>query len=194
MKKQKTQKGITLIALIITIVVLMILAVVAIGAVQDSDIIGHAEDAATKYNTAAKKEEDELNNYIKEIESKIPKTAAEMISEKNSYIAANPEKYTFAVDIEAEDDPGLFNTVKKVYSDLISAGFEIDEGFVGTTDAGEKYVELDDTNNVSRETTDSGIEMKYYVLATYKATKMNVYFTLGLDSANTEMKIVKYSL
>ena len=46
------QKGITLVALIITIVVLLILAVVAIGAVSESNIINHASNAATSYNTA----------------------------------------------------------------------------------------------------------------------------------------------
>ena len=52
----KTQKGITLIALIITIVVLLILAVVAIGAVRDSGIIGHAQNAGEDYTEAQEKE------------------------------------------------------------------------------------------------------------------------------------------
>lgn len=46
------QKGITLVALIITIIVLLILAVVTIGAVKDSSIVNHAENAADKYNSA----------------------------------------------------------------------------------------------------------------------------------------------
>ena len=54
------QKGITLVALIITIIVLLILAVVAIGAVTDSDIIGHAEDAADTYNAAQANEVKEI--------------------------------------------------------------------------------------------------------------------------------------
>lgn len=60
MKKSKTQKGITLLALIITIVVLLILAVVAIGAVRDSGIIMHAQDAGTKYTEAQVKEKLDL--------------------------------------------------------------------------------------------------------------------------------------
>ena len=51
------QKGITLVALIITIVVLLILAVVAIGAVRDSSIINHAQNAAKDYNSARADEE-----------------------------------------------------------------------------------------------------------------------------------------
>ena len=52
----KKQNGITLIALIITIVVLLILAVVAIGAVQDSGIIGHAQNAGEDYTEEQEKE------------------------------------------------------------------------------------------------------------------------------------------
>ena len=52
----KRQKGITLIALIITIVVLLILAVVAIGAVRDSGIIGHAQNAEKDYTEEQEKE------------------------------------------------------------------------------------------------------------------------------------------
>ena len=52
MRKLKAQEGITLVALIITIVVLLILAVVSIGAVKDSDIMVHAQDAAGGYEQA----------------------------------------------------------------------------------------------------------------------------------------------
>lgn len=45
----REQKGITLVALIITIVVLLILAVVSIGAVQNSRIIDHSQNAATSW-------------------------------------------------------------------------------------------------------------------------------------------------
>ena len=64
MKKLKTQKGITLIALIITIVVLLILAAVAIGAVQDSNIVGYAQNAAGGYDKAKGDE----NNTISDME------------------------------------------------------------------------------------------------------------------------------
>lgn len=63
MKKLKSQKGITLIALIITIVVLLIIAGVAIGTLQESNIIGQAQNAAGKYNSAKKNEVDVLDNY-----------------------------------------------------------------------------------------------------------------------------------
>ena len=56
MKKTKMEKGITLIALIITIIVLLIMAVVTIGAIQDSKIIDHAQNAADDYSVAQEKE------------------------------------------------------------------------------------------------------------------------------------------
>ena len=57
MLNTKKNTGITLVALIITVVVLLILAVVAIGAVKDSNIIGHAQDAATGYEIEQEKEQ-----------------------------------------------------------------------------------------------------------------------------------------
>ena len=56
MKKARLEKGITLIALIITIVILLILAAVTIGTVKDSEIIGHAQSAASEYVIAQEKE------------------------------------------------------------------------------------------------------------------------------------------
>ena len=57
MKKTKAQKGITLIALIITIVILLILALVTIGAVKDSKIIDHAQNASSEYTVEQEKEQ-----------------------------------------------------------------------------------------------------------------------------------------
>lgn len=48
----REQKGITLVALIITIVVLLILAIVSIGAVKDSGIINHSQNAADTWEAA----------------------------------------------------------------------------------------------------------------------------------------------
>ena len=65
------QKGITLVALIITIIVLLILAVVAIAAVQDSDIINHAENAVNTHVNAAANEQVLLQEYINHIENHV---------------------------------------------------------------------------------------------------------------------------
>ena len=63
MKKQKMNKGITLIALILTIIVLLILAVVAISAVTGNGIIAHAKNAKTQYTQAQTNEQELLSNY-----------------------------------------------------------------------------------------------------------------------------------
>ena len=81
MKKFKKQKGITLVALIITIVVLLILAMVAIGAVQESNIIGHAQNAAGSYNQAK-------NNEITEIAS--AEGILDKYSPKQEIVTGNP--------------------------------------------------------------------------------------------------------
>lgn len=67
--KIKGSKGITLVALIITIVVLLILAMVAIGALQERNIVTHAQNATTTYENALKKENELLADYLTEIES-----------------------------------------------------------------------------------------------------------------------------
>ena len=72
MKKFKEEKGITLVALIITIVVLLILAVVAIGSLQESKIIGHAQNAAGGYNQAKANEIGYLIGYEETINKYVP--------------------------------------------------------------------------------------------------------------------------
>ena len=68
MKELKKQNGITLIALIITIILLLILAIVTISAVNEGNLFAHANNAATKYQEEAKRE----NDKISELLSKIP--------------------------------------------------------------------------------------------------------------------------
>ena len=83
MKKQKTQKGITLIALIITIIVLLILAVVAINAVKNGGIIQHAQYATSSYKKADIKERAELVKAELMVDSKMDKS---VILSKQAYI------------------------------------------------------------------------------------------------------------
>ena len=70
MKKQ--EKGITLMALIITIIVLLILAVVTIGAVQDSKIIEHAQNAGDSYAIGQEKEQIGLALSEWQLENALP--------------------------------------------------------------------------------------------------------------------------
>ena len=68
MKKQKMNKGITLIALILTIIVLLILAVVAINAVKGDGIIAHAKNAKKDYTEAQANEQTTLQGYLDKLE------------------------------------------------------------------------------------------------------------------------------
>ena len=81
MKKNKTEKGITLVALIITIIVLLILAVVAIGVVTGDGILFHAKDASTKYAEKAEEENSTFQGYVEVIkaETKISSIASTTI-------------------------------------------------------------------------------------------------------------------
>lgn len=65
MKKTNTQKGITLIALIITIVILVVLAAVAISQINNDQLIGRSNSAATLYNQSKINEIEILKNYSK---------------------------------------------------------------------------------------------------------------------------------
>ena len=66
---KRNEKGITLIALIITIVVLLILAVVAIGQAQETNIVGYAQNAASKYEQAQANEIGLLSTYETTLET-----------------------------------------------------------------------------------------------------------------------------
>ena len=85
MKNLKNNKGITLIALIITIVVLLILAVVAIGQAQDSNIVGYAQNASTKYDEAKGNEIDLLSQYETQIENILRKDRIYSFKDENGY-------------------------------------------------------------------------------------------------------------
>ena len=85
MKKQKRDKGITLIALILTIIVLLILAVVAINAVKGDGIISHAKNARKDYEDKAKKEEDLLKYYEGMLETQEVVPTTDQLQEKYQF-------------------------------------------------------------------------------------------------------------
>ena len=72
MRKTKMEKGITLIALIITIVVLLILAVASIGAIRNSKIITHSQDASNEHIIGQEKEKIQLALGEWQIQKNIP--------------------------------------------------------------------------------------------------------------------------
>ena len=98
MKKLKREKGITLIALIITIVVLLILAGVAIGTLQESNIIGKAKDAASKYETEKQNE----NEAILDMEKWLDKYGEDSGNSSSPVgpMSTEPKAYLIRVDSE----------------------------------------------------------------------------------------------
>ena len=59
----KKQRGITLVALLITIVVLVILAGISIASIQNNNIIGQADSAATQFKEEQKSENTFIASY-----------------------------------------------------------------------------------------------------------------------------------
>ena len=76
MKKQREEKGITLVALVVTIIVLIILAGVTLNIVFDNDgIINKTQQAAGKYENAQKKEEEllgQVEDYLEYVNTNPP--------------------------------------------------------------------------------------------------------------------------
>ena len=69
----KGQKGITLVALVITIIVLLILAGVSISVLTNTNILGNANNAVTKYNAEATK----TDNLIEQLDNLLQKWATD---------------------------------------------------------------------------------------------------------------------
>ena len=109
MKKQKMNKGITLIALILTIIVLLILAVVAINAVKGDGIIAHAKNAKTDYSGAQTNEKTTLQGYLDKLEES--QLASVKIKDNLNKVLST------GANITLEDDFG--NKIK------VPAGFKI---------------------------------------------------------------------
>ena len=100
MKKQS--KGITLIALVITIIVLLILAGITINlTIGQRGILNRAEEAGRNYQEAAKREGEQLTNFLKETDDIIdglggqskplPENALAKKVEIGDYVAYNPK-------------------------------------------------------------------------------------------------------
>ena len=98
MKKNKQEKGITLIALIITIVVLLILASVAISSIQNDGLLSYAENAANKFNQSQSDEKDVLGSYLNYLKENIDDSETigdATVGEKVTSISTiNGKKYT----------------------------------------------------------------------------------------------------
>ena len=99
----RNEQGITLIALIITTVVLLILAIVAIGQAQESDIVGYAQNASSKYVEAQTNEIDLLSTYETTLETLAAEKIVLELPGINAKYTILPSKQSFMVEGEESD-------------------------------------------------------------------------------------------
>ena len=99
----KQRRGITLVALVITIIVLLILAGITINlTIGQRGILNRAEEAGRNYQEAAKREGEQLANFLKEADDIIdglggqskplPENALAKKVEIGDYVAYNPKE------------------------------------------------------------------------------------------------------
>ena len=163
MNLKRNEKGITLIALIITIVVLLILAVVAIGQAQESNIVGYAQNAASKYTEAEANEVSLLTTYETQLEA--------LSAEKVVLEAGDGAKLTILpakgdVMVEGYDGgkkityTGTF-TIESVTEDEITLWIKVPglgETLMLVTQAKEFYIEGEKLQVISYNVSDDTLE------------------------------------
>ena len=99
----KQRRGITLVALVITIIVLLILAGITINlTIGQRGILNRAQEAGRNYQEAAKREDEQLANFLKEADDIInglggqskplPENALAKKVEIGDYVAYNPKE------------------------------------------------------------------------------------------------------
>ncbi len=125
MKKQR--KGITLIALVITIIILLILAGITINlTIGQRGILNRAQEAGRNYQEAAKREDEELANFLKEADDIIdglggqskplPENALAKKVEIGDYVAYDPRA-------------GVTDTSKLSYKSEVGTGSSHGNGY-----------------------------------------------------------------
>ena len=115
-KKNKQNKGITLIALIITIVVLLILAVVTINAVNEGNLFVHANNAATRYQEEAQRENDKISELLSKIPGEGGGTGTGEIPDAlRRYILGEDGKGVIAF-VEAPSGDGIWSIMSGVFT------------------------------------------------------------------------------
>ena len=130
MKKLKQNTGITLVALVITIIVLLILAGITINlTVGQRGILNRAQEAGKNYEEVAKREDQQLSNFLKEADDIIsgingeslplPENALAKKVEIGDYVAYNPKE-------------GVTDTSKLSYTSPVGTGSSHGNGYTDT--------------------------------------------------------------
>ena len=138
MKRNRQEKGITLIALIITIIILIILTAVTLNNVIGTDLIGFAGSAAGNYIDAEKEEEEKISELISKGEE------AGQIGGLGGSQDADDEKNIYTIELTAFSKKGeeIPIEVKKVTK--TEDGTEVNDGLT--------YIySLEDTEKAKKE-------------------------------------------
>ena len=126
----QNKAGITLVALVITIIVLLILAGITINlTIGQRGILRRAEEAGRNYQEAAKREDEQLSNFLKEAddiidglggESKpLPENALAKKVQIGDYVAYDPKE-------------GVTDTSKLSYTSPVGTGSSHGNGYTDT--------------------------------------------------------------
>ena len=126
--------------------VLLILAMVAIGTLQESNIIGHAQNAAGSFNQAKVNEISLLEQYEKEIEDNLPKQEEVVWGEYQGglmYIGNNKDvkitsNFLLVEEMELNETQNGLNKTGKTKQITLSDVMVIDLGIIETIDFGNK--------------------------------------------------------
>ena len=188
MKKNKQEKGITLIALIITIVILLILAVVTVASIQNDEMLGHAADAGSAYNKAQKDEVETLGQH-KETLNKYTPSQEEVATVKNKIIneTSNTEvvdKYGNKIIVPAGFKIRVDDTTNN--ADVVTKGIVVEDKI------GNQFVWIPVGNvytNVNRDAYET-IEISRYIFASDGIAK--VQGDAVIDSYYKELKTSEY--
>ena len=139
MKKQKMNKGITLIALILTIIVLLILAVVAINAVKGDGIIAHAKNAKTDYTKAQANEQAILQGYLGQLDES--QLASGKIKDNLNKVLSTGGNITLEDDFENKIKvPAGFKILVDSTTGYTADDIDVTKGIVVEDEEGNQFV------------------------------------------------------
>ena len=143
-KKSLQEKGITLIALVVTIIILLILAGVTLNiALSDGGLFNKTQEAADKYKTAQKDEEDALTELEKKLEGYTdnkpsPSTPTEPTPEEIPLVTTFNNFTT--KNEEAKDSLGNLIMIPKGFKFAGKDGDTVKEGIVIQDSEGNEFV------------------------------------------------------
>ena len=188
MEMKTTQQGITLIALVVTIVVLLILSGVTINSVLgDQGIFKTAKEAATRFNEAQQKEEQELANLMNALNDSLNDSG--MIEEPwegpSTIQEAIQQNVFFEETKEVKDDYGNSLTIPKGCK-VTSDATKVPEGIVIEDEEQNQFVWIpvgivkeDSTGSIT-----SNIQLGRYIFDTSTGQASSIQYAYTQENPN----------